>query len=223
MPRSPRHDTSRRRPPALRVKLSGIVTAAALTAGLTTLAGNAGAAGDNRLGNGGFDSGVLSPWTCATTARPVGEGRTYWYALRGAVSDSDTAQCEQYVKVAPNATYTLSAWVKGRFVHLGVAGDGFTGPTVWTPDATDWQELTTTFTTGPTTTSVNVRLHGWYGQGPYLADDVLLSGPPGGPSTQPTHVSPITVPPVTVAPPTLPPTVPATVPANATVPAVPAP
>lgn len=42
--------------------------------------------------------------------------------------------------------------------------------------------MTTTFRTGPSTTSVTVHTHGWYGQPAHLTDDLTLVGPdPGGP------------------------------------------
>ncbi|WP_078860003.1 carbohydrate binding domain-containing protein [Streptomyces rubellomurinus] len=187
MPSAP-HTAPAHRRPAGRTKLLSLAAATALAAGgLAALAGNAGAADGNLLANGGLESGTLSPWSCsAGTGGIVNSGaHSGTYALKGAASASDTAQCGQTVAVRPNTTYTLSAWVRGQYVYLGATGSGVTDPAVWTPGGADWQQLSTSLTTGPTTTSVTVYLHGWYGQGAYLADDIALTGPGGTPSTPP--------------------------------------
>ncbi|WBP89652.1 carbohydrate binding domain-containing protein [Kitasatospora cathayae] len=189
MPSALQHAPTHRRP-AGRTKVLSLTAAAVLAAGgLATLAGNAGAADADLLANGGFESGSLTPWSCsAGTGGIVSSGaHSGTYALKGAASASDTAQCGQTVSVQPNTTYSLSAWVQGQYVYLGATGSGVTDPAAWTPGGTNWQQLSASFTTGPSTTSVTVYLHGWYGQGAYLADDVTLTGPGGGsPSTPPT-------------------------------------
>ncbi|MFD7452043.1 carbohydrate binding domain-containing protein [Kitasatospora sp. NPDC059827] len=196
MPSAPQHAPTRRRP-AGRTTLLSLAAATALAAGgLATLAGNAGAADANLLANGGFESGTLAPWSCsAGTGSIVTSGaHSGTDALKGAVSASDTAQCGQTVSVQPNTTYTLSAWVQGQYVYLGATGSGVTDPAVWTPGGANWQQLSASFTTGPSTTSVNVYLHGWYGQGAYLADDVTLTGPGGGGPTTPPTTPPTSTP-----------------------------
>ncbi len=82
--------------------------------------------------------------------------------------------------VKPNSTYTLSAWVQGGYSYLGVTGTGTTDVSTWTPDTSSWKQLSTTFTTGASTTSVSVYTHGWYGQAAYYADDISVYGPDGG-------------------------------------------
>ncbi|WP_327676100.1 carbohydrate binding domain-containing protein [Kitasatospora sp. NBC_00458] len=212
MPRAPHDAPARHRRPTTRTKLAGLAGAVALAAGgLAAVAGNAGAADGDLLGNSGFESGALGPWSCSgTTGTIVGTGAHGGsYALRGAAGSSDTAQCGQNVAVQPNTKYTLSAWVQGQYVYLGATGGGVTDPAVWTPGGTGWQQLSTTFTTGPATTAVTVYLHGWYGQGAYLADDVVLSGPGGTPSTPP-PTTPTTAPPTSTPPTTPNPTGPTT-------------
>ncbi|GAA2145356.1 hypothetical protein GCM10009760_33900 [Kitasatospora kazusensis] len=165
-----------------RAKLIPLGCAAVLAVGgLTSLAVNANATATdgNLLTNAGFETGSLSGWTCSTgtgsvVGSPVHSGS---YALKGAAGNSDTAQCSQTVAVQPNTKYALSAWVQGQYVYLGATGAGVTDPAVWTPGGSNWQQLNASFTTGPSTTSVSVYLHGWYGQGAYLADDVSLSLP----------------------------------------------
>jgi len=137
-------------------------------------------AATNLLTNPGFETGSLSGWTCSTldsvVASPVHSGS---HALAGAANNSDDAQCTQAVSVQPNSSYTLSGWVEGNYVFIGDTGTGTTDTDNWTPSATSWQQLTTTFTTGASTTSVTVYVHGWYAQGTYFADDLSLSGAAG--------------------------------------------
>ncbi|MFG1817426.1 chitinase [Kribbella sp. NPDC049174] len=132
----------------------------------------------NVLTNPGFETGSLSGWTCSGGSVVSSPVRTGGYALNGAVSSSDFAQCSQTVSVQPNTAYTLSGWVRGSYVYLGVTGSSST----WTPSATSYTQLSLSFTTGASQTSVQVYVHGWYGQPAYQADDISLDGPGGNPS-----------------------------------------
>lgn len=151
----------------------------ALLAALTLIAslftGTVPASAANLLANPGFEAG-LSGWTCSAgsvVSSPVHSGSG---ALAGAASSSDNARCTQTVSVVPNTTYAVSAWVRGNYVHLGITG----GPVTWTPSATSYTQLSTSFTSGASQTSAQLYLHGWFGQGTYHADDVSLDGPGGG-------------------------------------------
>jgi hypothetical protein len=118
------------------------------------------------------------------------------YALAGAVSDTDDAQCTQTVSLQPSTVYTLSGWVEGDYVYIGDSGTGTSDTSNWTPAASSWTQLSTSFTTGAATTSVTIYLHGWYGQGSYYADDLSLAGPAGsggGGTTAPAAPSGLTV------------------------------
>ncbi|CAL9299045.1 chitinase [Streptomyces sp. SudanB52_2052] len=163
---------------------SGAVTAAlALT---VTTVGQASAADVNNARNAGFEAG-LTNWTCSagsgtTVSSPVHTGTA---ALRATPSGQDNARCTQTVAVKPNSTYSLGAWVRGGYAYLGVSGTGTTDVSTWTPDSSSWKQLSTTFTTGASTTSVTVYTHGWYGQAAYYADDVSVFGPDGGGGTDP--------------------------------------
>ncbi|MEU6486435.1 glycoside hydrolase family 18 protein [Streptomyces sp. NPDC046887] len=132
--------------------------------------------------NGGFEAG-LDGWSCtagsgAVTTSPVHGGTS---ALRATPAGSDNARCTQTVAVRPDSSYTLAGWVRGSYVHLGATGTGTADASAWTQSAPDWQRLTTTFRTGPATTSVTLHTHGWYGTGAYHADDLTLTGPGGDP------------------------------------------
>ncbi|WSY19081.1 glycoside hydrolase family 18 protein (plasmid) [Embleya sp. NBC_00896] len=152
-------------------------------AGLTVAVAGSAEAADNLVTNPGFENG-LSNWSCSAgsgsaVATPVHAGTG---ALKGTPAGSDNARCSQTVAVLPNSAYTLSAWVQGSYVYLGATGTGTTDVSTWTPNAGTYQQLTTTFRTGASTTSVTVYTHGWYGQPAYYADDITLAGPGG--STQ---------------------------------------
>ena len=152
--------------------------------------GRAGAAEGNLLANSGFEAGNLSGWTCSSldsvVQSPVHSGS---YALQGAASSSDDAQCSQTVSVQPSSAYTLTGWVQGAYVYLGESG----GTSTWTPAATSWQQLTDTFTTSTTATTTTTYLHGWYGQGTYHADDLSLTGPAGPGGSAPAAPTALTV------------------------------
>ncbi|MQA27093.1 MAG: chitinase [Micromonosporaceae bacterium] len=161
----------------------------------------------NLIVNGGFETGSLSGWACTSASivsSPVHSGS---HALAGAASGSDNAKCTQTVSVQPNTAYALSAWVRGSYVYLGVTG----GPSTWTPSASTYTQLKVSFTTGASQASAQVYLHGWYAQGTYHADDVVLDGPGGSdptPTASPTmSPSPTTSPSAspTSPPPTSPP------------------
>ncbi|WP_086716273.1 chitinase [Streptomyces angustmyceticus] len=160
----------------------------ALAAAAATLSGStpAAAADVNAARNAGYESG-LSDWTCSAgsgsaVGSPVHSGTG---ALKATPTASDNATCSQTVAVVPGATYRLSAYVQGSYVYLGASGTGTTDAATWTPSTTGWQQLSTTFTTGPTTTSVTVHTHGWYGQPAYFADDFSVLGPDAGGGTDP--------------------------------------
>ncbi|OKJ05649.1 carbohydrate binding domain-containing protein [Kitasatospora sp. CB01950] len=165
-------------------RATAVGAAALLLAGAAVAAVPGSASAANILTNPGFESGTLSGWSCSggtgsVVSTPVHGGSK---ALAGAVTAGDTARCAQTVAVQPSTTYTLSSWVRGNYVYLGVTGAGST----WTPSASDWKQLSVTFTTGAAQTSAEVYLNGWFGQGTYYADDVSLDGPGGGPvDTQP--------------------------------------
>src|SRR5581483_603776 len=115
------------------------------------------------------------------------------YALAATPAGNDEAQCSQTVSVQPDSTYTLSGWVQGSYVYLGVTGSGSDTSTWASPSS--YEQLSTTFTTGASATSVTVWVHGWYGQGTYYADDFTLTGPGGNPGPTPsTSSSPSTSP-----------------------------
>ena len=155
--------------------------------------GQASAADINNAKNAGFESG-LTNWTCTagsgtTVSSPVHSGAA---ALKATPAGQDNAQCSESVAVKPNSTYTLSAWVQGGYSYLGVTGTGTTDVSTWTPDTTAWKQLSTTFTTGASTTSVSVYTHGWYGQAAYYADDISVYGPDGGGGSDPAPTVPAT-------------------------------
>lgn len=162
------------------MKLRGLAATALAALALTALHATPASAA-NILPNPGFEDG-LTGWTCtassgaAAVTSPVHGGTK---ALRATPAGTDTARCQRQITVRPSSSYTLSAWVQGSYVFLGATGTGGTDPQTWGSPGSSWTQLRTTFTTGPSTTSVTVHLNGWYGQTAYLADDLVLDGAPG--------------------------------------------
>ena len=164
--------------------VTAVLAAGALT--VTGLVSTAEAADVNVAKNAGFESG-LANWTCSggsgtAVSSPVHGGAS---ALKATPAGQDNAKCTQTVAVKPDSTYTLSSWVQGGYAYLGATGTGTTDVSTWTPDSGSWKQLTTSFRTGPSTTSVTVYTHGWYGQAAYYADDISVTGPDGGGGTDP--------------------------------------
>ncbi|MFJ9864443.1 chitinase [Streptomyces sp. NPDC101165] len=180
--------------PRRRGRIAMWSSATALALSLAGLAATPASAADvNNVKNAGFESGPTN-WTCTagsgtTVSSPVHGGSS---ALKATPAGMDNAQCTQSVAVKPNSTYTLSAWVQGGYSYLGVTGTGTTDVSTWTPDSSSWKQLSTTFTTGASTTSVTVYTHGWYGQAAYYADDVSVYGPDGGGGGDPAPTVPST-------------------------------
>ncbi|MFF0733863.1 chitinase [Streptomyces chartreusis] len=156
--------------------LAFLIAAALTLPGLTALSSAARAADADLARNGGFESG-LDGWTCTagtTVNSPVRSGAS---ALQATPAGADNARCAQTVTVKPDSQYTLSGYVRGAYVYLGASGTGTTDVSAWTQSAPSWQQLSTTFRTGPSTTRVTIYTHGWYGTGAYQADDISLVGP----------------------------------------------
>ncbi|MGY4770937.1 chitinase [Kribbella sp. CWNU-51] len=169
-------------PPAHRPQaaiITGLLALALALMGLL-LVPSTGSAATNLVTNAGFESGSLSGWSCPAGTVTTSSPHSGSYALQASPSSNDIARCTQSIAVQPNTAYTVSAWVKGSNVYLGVDG----GASTWTTSST-WSQLTVPFTTSASATSVTIYLHGWYGLPPYQADDVLLDGPGGTADTTP--------------------------------------
>jgi hypothetical protein len=189
---------------ALSVGASAVGVAAVAVAAVAAVVHPA-AADTNTIANPGFESG-LSGWSCTGGSAVTGHAHSGSSSLAGTPTGQDNAQCTQTVTVAPNTKYTLSGWVNGSYVYLGVNGTGTTDVSNWTPGSGGYQELTASFTTGAATSSVTIYVHGWYGQPTYYADDFSMPGPGGTPSPTSPTASP-TTPPTgspTASPPTSP-------------------
>ncbi|OLE22685.1 MAG: carbohydrate-binding protein [Actinobacteria bacterium 13_1_20CM_3_71_11] len=165
-----------------RILLSGLAAGGLVLGTLGAVLPSASAA-TNLVSNPGFETGTLAGWTCDPSDKAVtGHAHSGTWALEGAAGN-DTAQCAQTLTLVPNTAYRLSADVQGSYVFLGVSGA--VSAQTWT-SSTGYAPLSLSFTT-TSATSVTVYVHGWYGQGTYHADDVVLDGPGGGPTPSPTR------------------------------------
>jgi len=126
--------------------------------------------GGNLVLNPGFETGNLSNWSClagdTVVASPVHGGS---HALQVTPTASATGECDQTISVLANHTYTLSAFVNGSFAYIGVQS----GASNWTSGGS-YTQLSVTFTTTASQTSVTIFVHGWYSQGNVYADDFSL-------------------------------------------------
>jgi chitinase len=128
--------------------------------------------GGGAVVNGGFETGSLSPWTCSAAGGATVQSSTVHsgsHALTATPTSGDTAQCQQTLTLKANTAYTLTGWIQGNYVYLGVSGGA--SASTWASPGSTWQKLTVTFTTG-SSTSVTLYIHGWYGQSAYSADDI---------------------------------------------------
>ncbi len=100
------------------------------------------------LVNGNFETGSLSPWVC-DNGGVVQNGTRHagTYALQAA-GNRKNEQCQQDVTLLPNHTYTLSAYVQGSRLTIGVSGGSAASTSVTT--AATWTKLTVSFTTNST-------------------------------------------------------------------------
>ncbi|WP_326672797.1 chitinase [Streptomyces sp. NBC_01257] len=174
-------------PPARMTGLLAAFSAALLAVGgLAATAPGAAAADADLARNGTFEAG-LTGWNCSggsgsAVSTPVHGGTS---ALKATPAGSDYAKCSQTVTVKPGSAYTLSSWVQGDYVYLGAEGTGTTDVSTWAQSSGAWKQLSTSFRTGASTTSVTVYTHGWYGTPAYYADDLTLVGPGGDPVALP--------------------------------------
>src|SRR3954453_12506692 len=120
-------------PPAHRPQAAIIPVLLTLLLALASLVlvPSTGTAATNLVTNGSFETGTTSGWSCPA-GTVSGSSRTGSYALQATPTGSDIARCSQSIPVQPNTAYTLSAWVKGSNVYLGVDG----GPSTWTTRST---------------------------------------------------------------------------------------
>ncbi|MEU2871216.1 glycosyl hydrolase family 18 protein [Streptomyces olivoreticuli] len=152
------------------ITVRGSAPSGAHTATYTLTVTGSGSTGP--LGNGDFETGAASPWSCqpggAVVGSPVHGGG---HALKVAPAADQTGQCEQTVTLAPNTAHTLTGWVQGGYAYIGVGGGATASQWV---SAGTWTRLSVPFTTDASG-KVTVYVHGWYGQGDVYADDFTLT------------------------------------------------
>lgn len=130
----------------------------------------------NLMINGGFESGVLMPWSNWNTASVVsGNARSGSYAVQLA---GGPGSAEQIVNLEPNTTYTLTGYAKttnsSQPVRIGVKNYG--GAEKYSVITTTvYSEGSLTFTTGANNTTATVYVYKPSGSANAYGDDVTLT------------------------------------------------
>ena len=70
----------------------------------------------------------------------------------------------------------------GSYLFVGASLAGTAGASTWVPSTSGYRQVSTTFTTGASTRSVTVWVHGWYVQPTGYVGEVSLAGPAGASS-----------------------------------------
>jgi chitinase len=126
----------------------------------------------NPIANPGFEEGTLDHWNCdpndQMVTSPVYSGQ---HALKIVPTNNTTGECDQTIQVNPHTSYTLQAYVQGKYIYIGFKG----GPIYFTASQNDasYTLLSYTFTTG-TDSNITIFVEGWYAQGIGYADDFSL-------------------------------------------------
>jgi hypothetical protein len=120
--------------------------------------------------NGGFETGATSPWSAPGDTVVAAPAHSGTHALQVVPTASATGEAAQNVTLAPNHSYTLTAWVQGSYSYVGVRGGA--NASTWTSGG-GWTRLSVPFTTGASG-AVTVYVHGWYGQSAVYADDFAI-------------------------------------------------
>jgi Fibronectin type III domain/Carbohydrate binding domain len=160
-------------------RLAALGVFAFAAAAAVAFPGPSAAATPNLVANPGFenarysDHSVVWAWSCESGTSQLGSPRSGQRSLIGTPTTNTTARCAQSVPVQPGQSYTLSAWVKGGYAFLG-----HDYGVIWAPPTSSWTRITTTFT--PSSSLVQIYLHGWYQGDAFEADDVVLAGPESG-------------------------------------------
>ncbi|MFZ4546161.1 MAG: carbohydrate binding domain-containing protein [Bacteroidales bacterium] len=114
---------------------------------------------DNLIGNSGFETGSLSPWTSWGT---VSVASSNSYSGTKAVYVYGSGAAQQIITVSPNTTYTLAGWGKvtaaGQSALLGVKEYGGTETTA-SFTGTSYTQESVTFTTGSTNTTAKIYFY----------------------------------------------------------------
>jgi hypothetical protein len=126
----------------------------------------------NPIANPGFEEGTLDHWNCdpndQMVTSPVYSGQ---HALKIVPTNNTTGECDQTIQVNPHTSYTLQAYVQGKFIYIGFKG----GPIYFTASQNDtsYTLLSYTFMT-KADSNLTIFVEGWYAQGVGYADDFSL-------------------------------------------------
>lgn len=131
----------------------------------------------NMVGNPGFETGQLSPWTIYNRAAPdSGHARTGSYGVRVGPYPGSV---EQVIAVTPNTAYRLSGWGKvsnpaDTQVVIGVKHYGGAETRAPAFVTTSYEFGSVTFTTGAGNTTAKIYCYARIGSGYGYCDDLVL-------------------------------------------------
>ncbi len=136
-----------------------------------------GGGGGGQVGNPGFETGGLSPWTNLAGASVVNNNaHTGTYAVQTANANSGVGQTVS--GLAANHTYTLTGWVKSSngsdAIYVGVKNYGGT-ETSRSATSSNYTQVSVTFTTGSSSTAATIYCWKNAGGAASYCDDFSLS------------------------------------------------
>ncbi len=134
----------------------------------------------NLVGNPGFESGSLAPWT-SWGGMSVGQASPHsgsWSALIGGATGGG-----QVISAAPSTSYKLSAWgkVSGSewgalgYKLMNASGTSLVGDVYMSPFTNSYAERSVTFTSTAETSKVEIIIWHSSGSGSMAIDDVSLT------------------------------------------------
>ncbi|RKP54352.1 glycosyl hydrolase family protein [Cohnella endophytica] len=145
-------------------------------------------ASTNLIGNPGFETGSISPWTGAGIYTVVNNNaHTGTYSARVEGTGGNSSFSQTISGLSPNTTYTLTGWFKVASGNVSIGVKNYGGSQIaYSTSNTSYTQQTISFTTGASNTSAEIFL--WKGTAGYgYGDDFSVTAPDSTP--MPTGIS----------------------------------
>ncbi|QHW30930.1 family 16 glycosylhydrolase [Paenibacillus rhizovicinus] len=156
-------------------KLLGTALALALLLAVTSMPESV-TASPNLVGNPGFETGAVSPWTGAGTYSVVStNASTGTRSARVEGAGGNSAFNQTITGLSPNTAYLLSGWFKAASGNVSIGVKNYGGTQIaYSTASTSYKQQTIAFTTGASNTSAQIFL--WKGDAGYgYGDDFSLT------------------------------------------------